>query len=66
VGYTQVPLWLSQHELAGLIAEVRGAIVSRVGNKPAPGRRLHLLSPILFPIGEPAQRGTGKQAGQSQ
>jgi DNA-binding transcriptional ArsR family regulator len=51
VGYTQIPLWLSQGELAELITEVRGAIVSRAHNKPAPGRRLHLLSPILFPIG---------------
>jgi hypothetical protein len=56
VGYTQVPLWLSQDELAELISEMRGAIVSRVDNKPAPDRGLHLLSPILFPIEERPQQ----------
>jgi DNA-binding transcriptional ArsR family regulator len=54
VGYRQIPLWLNQEELAELISEIRGAVVSKMGSKPAPGRRLHLLSPILFPIAEPA------------
>lgn len=53
VSYVQIPLWLSQDELAGLISEVLGALRARMGNEPAPGRRLHLLSPILFPIGDP-------------
>lgn len=52
VGYRQVPLWLSQDELAELISQIRSAIVSRMDNKPAPDRSLHLLSPVLFPIGE--------------
>jgi hypothetical protein len=52
VGYTQIPLWLSKDELAGLVTEVRSAIKSRLDNKPAPDRRLHLVSPILFPIEE--------------
>ncbi|QUW78402.1 ArsR family transcriptional regulator [Streptomyces mirabilis] len=56
VGYIQVPLWLSQDELAELISEVRGAIVSRMDNKPAPDRGLHLLSPILFPFEERPQQ----------
>ena len=49
VGYVQVPLWLSQEELDGLVHDLRDAITSRMGNEPAPDRRLHLLSPILFP-----------------
>jgi len=50
VGYRQIPLWLTQDELAELVGEVRGSIVSRMKNAPAPDRRLHLVSPILFPI----------------
>jgi hypothetical protein len=65
-GYRQVPLWLSQDELAELISQIRSAIVSRMGNKPAPDRSLHLLSPVLFPIGELPPQRTGKQAGHRQ
>jgi len=56
VGYTQVPLWLSQDELAGLIDEVRSALMARRDNGPTPDRSPYLVSPILFPLGEPAQR----------
>jgi hypothetical protein len=62
VGYRQVPLWLNQDELAELIRQIRSAILSKADNKPTPDRSLHLLSPILFPIGEPPQHRTGKQA----
>ena len=65
VGYRQVPLWLSQDELAELISQIRSAIVSRMDNKPAPDRGLHLLSPVLFPIGELPHR-TAQQAGHRQ
>jgi DNA-binding transcriptional ArsR family regulator len=51
VGYRQIPLWLSQVELAELISQIRTILVSTMDNLPGPGRRLHLLSPILFPIG---------------
>jgi DNA-binding transcriptional ArsR family regulator len=50
VGYRQIPLWLSREELAELISQIRSILVSRMENQPAPGRRLHLLSPIVFPI----------------
>jgi hypothetical protein len=53
VGYRQHALWLSPDELAGLIGEMRDAIVSRIGNEPSPDRTRHLLSPILFPTEEP-------------
>jgi DNA-binding transcriptional ArsR family regulator len=56
VAYRQFPLWLDPDELAGLIEEIRAAIMSRADNQPTPGRRLHLLSPILFPIERPPRR----------
>jgi DNA-binding transcriptional ArsR family regulator len=56
VGFLQHALWLSLDERAALIDEMREAIAPRLGNKPAPGRRQYLLSPILFPIeGPPPQ-----------
>jgi DNA-binding transcriptional ArsR family regulator len=51
VAYRQIPLWLSQDELDELISQIRTILVSKMDNLPGPGRRLHLLSPILFPIG---------------
>lgn len=65
VGYTQIPLWLSQGELAELIGQVREAILAKVDNQPAPDRTLHLLSPILFPIGQQPRHGAGTQAGDA-
>jgi hypothetical protein len=56
VGFRQHALWLSPHERDELIEELRKAIVPQLNNEPAPGRRQHLLSPILFPIeDEPPQ-----------
>ncbi len=60
VSYRQFPLWLDQDELAELISEMRSAIVSKRDNKPAPGRRPHLLSTILFPTEEPPQHRTDR------
>ncbi len=51
-GYRQHALWLSEDERAEMIAEMRAAIAPRLGNEPAPHRRRHLLSPILFPVEE--------------
>lgn len=50
VGYVQVPLWLSKEELASMAEQVRTLLMSKVDNEAAPGRRLYLLSPIIFPI----------------
>jgi DNA-binding transcriptional ArsR family regulator len=55
VGYRQIPLWLSQEELAELISQIHGILVSRMDHQPVPGRRLHLLSPIVFPIETPGR-----------
>lgn len=53
-GYIQLPLWLSRDELAGLIREVRRALLARRDNEATPDRRPYLVSPILFPLTEPA------------
>jgi DNA-binding transcriptional ArsR family regulator len=50
VGYLQIPLWLNQDEIADLLSDIRSAVVSKIDNKPAPDRSLHLLSPIFFPM----------------
>jgi DNA-binding transcriptional ArsR family regulator len=63
VGYRQIPLWLTPAELAGLIGEFSTSIRSRIDNEPNPDRRLHLLSPILFPLEGVPQPGTEGQAG---
>ncbi|MFI6325954.1 helix-turn-helix domain-containing protein [Nonomuraea sp. NPDC050556] len=50
VGFRQHALWLSDAERERLIDGLRAAIVPHLGNEDAPGRRRHLLSPILFPL----------------
>ncbi len=62
VGYTQHPLRLTPGELSELISEIRGSIESKRHSTPAPDRRLHLFSPILFPIEEPSQRKTDQRS----
>jgi hypothetical protein len=58
MGYAQIPLWLSQDELAEFVGQVRDALLAKQDNEPTPDRSLYLVSPILFPIGEPPPRGT--------
>jgi Helix-turn-helix domain len=52
VGYVQVPLWLSADEVASMAEQVRTMLAAKMDNPPEPGRRLYLVSPILFPIDE--------------
>lgn len=59
VGYRQIPLWLSQEERAELISQIHTILVSHMDNQPGPDRSLHLLSPILFPIGNVERNQTG-------
>jgi hypothetical protein len=66
VGYRQIPLWLTQDEVAELISEVGSTIVSRMNNEPASDRRMYLLSPILFPIEELPRHTADKQADHLQ
>ncbi|WP_238011168.1 helix-turn-helix domain-containing protein [Dactylosporangium sp. AC04546] len=49
VGYRQHSVWLSDDEKAALIEDLREVLLPRLTQAPAPGRRQHLLSPILFP-----------------
>ena len=56
VGYIQVPLWLSEDDLAGLIDEVRSALVARRDNEATPDRSPYLASPVLFPLERPVSR----------
>ena len=62
MGYIQLPLWLSQDELAELIKEVTTALVARRDNEATPDRRPYLASPILFPLAEPALPVSGTPA----
>ena len=66
VSYRQGPLWLNREELAELISEVRSAILSKRDNEPAPDRRPHLLSTILFPTEELPQHRTDEQTDHRQ
>ncbi|MGE5136188.1 MAG: helix-turn-helix domain-containing protein [Gemmatimonadota bacterium] len=52
VSYRQFPLWLSRDELATLIGQFTEGLMAVARNEPAPGRRPHLVSTILFPLGE--------------
>jgi DNA-binding transcriptional ArsR family regulator len=49
VSYKQFSLWLSDDEKAAFIEELILAIRSRMEHSPAPERRRHMLSTILFP-----------------
>ena len=53
VSYRQYVLWLSDSEKAALIEEAFAAIRARADQGPAPERRRHLLSTILFPTDAP-------------
>lgn len=54
VGYRQHTVWLSRSELEELIGELRRVLLPRLTNQPAPDRARYLLSPILFPVEQPA------------
>ncbi|MFI6603613.1 helix-turn-helix domain-containing protein [Nonomuraea sp. NPDC050536] len=55
VSYRQGTLWLSQEELSEMFADLFSVLKDRVANAPAPGRAPYLLSPILFPAGQPPE-----------
>ena len=52
VGYRQIPLWLSQAEVAEMRDEIVGTVRARLENGPSPERSRYLFSPIFFPIEE--------------
>jgi DNA-binding transcriptional ArsR family regulator len=53
VGYRQGTLWLSPEELEAMFTGLRDIVAPLVANRPGPGRRPYLISPILFPGEEP-------------
>lgn len=54
IGYRQGTFWLSPDERTEMIGELRQVFLARAGNKPAPGRRSHLMSAIFFPTDKPS------------
>ncbi|MFI5783935.1 helix-turn-helix domain-containing protein [Nocardia sp. NPDC051570] len=52
VGYRQGILWLNPEELTDMLGELLTVVATRSGNGPAPGRRPHLTSMIMFPTEE--------------
>lgn len=62
VSYKQTTLLLTPEERAGLIADVRAAIMARTGHSAAPGRAPHLLGTILFPLRSPPPRDQARGA----
>jgi DNA-binding transcriptional ArsR family regulator len=54
VGYRQVPLELSDQELAELAGRLNAAVAPALHNTPAPGRRRRMFTTILMPADPPA------------
>lgn len=54
VGYRQHAVWLTREELAAMIVELRRVLLPVLANEPAPDRAQYLLSPVLFPVEQPA------------
>lgn len=53
VSYRQGTLWLSPDELAEMTSEMLGVLRDRTAHQPTPDRAPYLLSPVLFPTGQP-------------
>jgi DNA-binding transcriptional ArsR family regulator len=49
VGYRQVPLELTDQELAELVGRIGAAVAPALANRPGPGRRRRLLSTVMMP-----------------
>ncbi|MBF6327245.1 helix-turn-helix domain-containing protein [Nocardia transvalensis] len=56
VGYRQGILWLSPEERAEMLGELSALLSAKRHNEPAPGRRPHLASWIMFPTEAPDRR----------
>jgi len=56
VGYRQIPLWLSDAEHRKLTERLQRLLWPMLAHRPRAGRRAYLLSPIVFPIPQPAHR----------
>ncbi len=49
LSFTQIPLFLTQEELAKMFADLRQPLVTALENKPEEGRRLRLFNLIVVP-----------------
>lgn len=67
--YRMAALWLTDAEYADMLQELRIALVSRLANAPAKGRRRRMLYTILLPAPElaplPPSKSSGGRAVQS-
>ncbi|MCC6928204.1 MAG: helix-turn-helix domain-containing protein [Gemmatimonadaceae bacterium] len=50
VGYRHFTLWMDDDEKARAVSELQTLLVELAKRPPAPGRRAHLLSTIIFPL----------------
>lgn len=57
VGYRQVPLWLTDTELAELAGRLAASLAPVLGNEPSDGRRRRMLSTVLMPS-DPTRKET--------
>lgn len=55
--YRQGTVWLGPDELDAMLTSLRQIIAPLTANKPGPGRRPYLISPIMFPGEEPSVHG---------
>ncbi|MEV6261074.1 helix-turn-helix domain-containing protein [Streptomyces sp. NPDC051784] len=62
VGFRQHAMWLNPDELGELIEDLREVIAPRLMLGPAPGRRRHLISPVLFPADPGPEADPGLEA----
>ncbi len=66
VSYRQFSLWLSDDEKAALIHDFSRTLRELMQNGPAPERRRHMVSTILFPTDDPTGPATdGNAAGST-
>jgi DNA-binding transcriptional ArsR family regulator len=52
VTYQQAALWLTDAEMADLLAEVRTAVTARLGRDPDPDRKRRMISLVAMPVEE--------------
>lgn len=49
VGFRQAAMYLSDEEFADFLKDLRGVVLPRLANQPAPGRTRRILSTIVMP-----------------
>lgn len=54
VGYSELPLYLSDDELRDLQAQLQAPLAAALAHKPGPGRRRRTLALVMIPSAEPS------------